>query len=295
MASTLQKVQGIRALLEKFKVRARSTENHLRRLLEPREAVEWPKDADVLQIEQLVREVAQAVTGSDEVSPFVWKPAREFAKEIQQPASERYRLASRSATSTRDSQQLYEESEAEFFRGLQLWADHTSDFLEYLLGYDAASGPASRTTPSRTAEFVDVEDVEVEFDVALSYAGEDRQFARELANEIRQRNLRVFYDEYEQATLWGRDLYAHLSNVYKNKAKFCLVLVSKHYKNKLWTKHELRSAQARAFAENREYILPLRLDDTEIEGILPTTGYLTVQSHTTAAIVDLLVKKLTCR
>jgi hypothetical protein len=80
--------------------------------------------------------------------------------------------------------------------------------------------------------------------------------------------------------------------VYKNKARFCLVLVTVHYKAKLWTKHELRAAQARAFSESRECILLLRLDDTEIEGILPTTGYLTVLNHSTEQIVDFLQEKL---
>jgi hypothetical protein len=166
---------------------------------------------------------------------------------------------------------------------------------EYLMGFDSASGPNTSNTIStsiRETRAVPVDVEPLEYDVALSYAGEDRQIARELANEIRTRGFRVFYDEYEAASLWGRDLYSHLSNVYKNKARFCLVLVSTHYRAKLWTKHELRAAQARAFSESKEYILPLRLDDTEIDGILPTTGYLAIKSHTTASVVDLLVAKL---
>jgi hypothetical protein len=40
-----------------------------------------------------------------------------------------------------------------------------------------------------------------EFDVALSFAGEDLPAAAELAHLLHTRAVRVFYDEYEQATL----------------------------------------------------------------------------------------------
>ena len=41
-----------------------------------------------------------------------------------------------------------------------------------------------------------------------------------------------------------------------------------------------RSAQARAFEDNREYILPIRLDDTEVPGIPKTIGFLDARSMT---------------
>ncbi len=112
------------------------------------------------------------------------------------------------------------------------------------------------------------------YDVAISFAGEDRQVAEALASSLRAERLKVFYDKYAQAELWGKDLYAHLSKVYKDDAEFCLMLLSTHYAKKQWTNHERKAAQARAFQENREYILPLKLDDTQIDGVLPTTGYL---------------------
>jgi hypothetical protein len=39
-----------------------------------------------------------------------------------------------------------------------------------------------------------------EFDVALSFAGEDRQVAESLADGLRNFGVRVFYDRYEQAS-----------------------------------------------------------------------------------------------
>lgn len=130
------------------------------------------------------------------------------------------------------------------------------------------------------------------YDVALSFAGEDRSYADALAESLRQRGLSVFYDTYEKVTLWGKNLYTYLTDVYQNKARYCVMFLSKNYAAKLWTNHEREAAQARAFRENEEYILPIRLDDTEIPGILQTTGYLNWHKETIDAIADGLVEKL---
>jgi hypothetical protein len=130
------------------------------------------------------------------------------------------------------------------------------------------------------------------YDVALSFAGEDRQDAEALANLLKSGGHSVFYDKYERAQLWGKDLYVHLSSVYKDKAHYCVMFLSEHYVRKLWPTHERQNAQARAFQESQEYILPVRIDDTEIPGILPTVGYLDLRSMTIEEIYQALVEKL---
>lgn len=71
-----------------------------------------------------------------------------------------------------------------------------------------------------------------------------------------------------------------------------MILISKYYASKVWTNHERKSAQARAFHENDDYILPVRLDDTEIAGVLPTVGYLRWQTETPASIAEAVAAKL---
>jgi len=130
------------------------------------------------------------------------------------------------------------------------------------------------------------------YDVALSFAGEDRDEARKIANLLRENNLSVFYDEYERASLWGKNLYTHLSEVYQNKARYCLIFVSKNYAGKLWTRREREAAQARAFRENREYILPIKLDDTNVPGIEEIIGYIDLRTTSHDQVVKLLISKL---
>ena len=112
------------------------------------------------------------------------------------------------------------------------------------------------------------------FHVALSFAGEDREYVEKVAKELRENDVSLFYDKFDEVSLWGKDLYTYLRDIYQNKAYFTVIFISEHYKNKRWTNHERESAQARAFSENREYILPAKFDDTEIPGILPTTHYI---------------------
>ena len=130
------------------------------------------------------------------------------------------------------------------------------------------------------------------YDVALSFSGEDRGYVEPLADLLKKGGYSVFYDKYEQAELWGKDLYVHLSSVYKDQARYCVIFLSEHYARKLWTNHEIKNAQARAFQESQEYILPVRLDDTEIPGILPTVGYLDLRKKSIEEVYLVLMEKL---
>ncbi|MDE0044190.1 MAG: TIR domain-containing protein, partial [Candidatus Poribacteria bacterium] len=130
------------------------------------------------------------------------------------------------------------------------------------------------------------------YDVALSFAGEDRKYAEELAKLLESGGYLFFYDKYERAQLWGTDLYQRLSRVYKDQARYCVMFLSRNYARTLWSRHELMNAQARAFAENQEYILPVLLDDTEIPGIPPTVAYLDLRELTIEEVYQDFVKKL---
>ena len=131
-----------------------------------------------------------------------------------------------------------------------------------------------------------------EFDVALSFAGEDRKYAEQLAKLLESGGYLAFYDKHERPILWGKDLYQHLSKIYKDQARYCVMFLSKHYAQKLWTRHELQSAQARTFEEDQEYVLPVRLDDTEIPGIPPTVAYLDLREVSIEEVYQALVEKL---
>lgn len=70
------------------------------------------------------------------------------------------------------------------------------------------------------------------------------------------------------------------------------MFISEAYERKPWTRFERRSALARAVGEEREYILPARFDDTELEGLPPTVGYLDLREIAPATLVKHIVDKL---
>jgi|APSaa5957512576_1039674.scaffolds.fasta_scaffold26474_1 hypothetical protein len=133
---------------------------------------------------------------------------------------------------------------------------------------------------------------EFNYDVCLSFADEDRTYVEKVANQLKLEGIRVFYDKYEIVELWGKDLYTHLDDVYKNMAQYCVLFISEHYAKKLWTTHERKSAQERAFKENSEYILPARFDKTKVPGLRETVGYINLKDVTPDKLCKLISKKI---
>jgi hypothetical protein len=131
-----------------------------------------------------------------------------------------------------------------------------------------------------------------QYQVALSFAGEDRDYVDKVANYLKNNNISVFYDEFEEDKLWGKNLYDYLSDIYKNKARYTVMFISKHYKNKVWTNHERKSAQARALKNNKEYILPAKFDDTEIPGLDSTIHYINLKKLSPTDFAKKIINKL---
>ena len=131
-----------------------------------------------------------------------------------------------------------------------------------------------------------------EYDVALSYAGEDRAYVEIVAAALQEKGIKVFYDKYERASMWGKNLYDHLSDVYGQKSQYTVMFISEHYRSKNWTNFERETAQARAFADNREYILPVRFDETQLPGMLNTTAYVSADEYAPKELAELIVEKI---
>lgn len=131
-----------------------------------------------------------------------------------------------------------------------------------------------------------------DYDVALSFAGEDRPYVERVTTLLKEAGVKVFYDRFEEASLWGKNLYDHLSDVYSRKARYTVMFISRHYSEKSWTSHERESAQDRALRENLEYILPVRFDDTRVPGLPITVGYLSLEGRDPKNMADLIIQKL---
>lgn len=133
----------------------------------------------------------------------------------------------------------------------------------------------------------------MQYDIALSFADEDRDYVGRVADSLKARAVRVFYDRHHESTLWGKDFLDHFDMVYRKAARFfCVIFISQAYERKLWTNYERKSAQERAFRESSEYILPARFDNTEIPGLRSTVGYIDLRMTTPERLADLICEKI---
>jgi hypothetical protein len=131
------------------------------------------------------------------------------------------------------------------------------------------------------------------YDVAISFAGTERSHAEAVAKFLRSAGLMVFYDDFYPEQLWGKDLAAEFDRIYRKESRFCLMFVSAEYATRIWTTHERRSALARLVQENgKEYILPVRVDSTDLDGLSPSIGYVSLADKSIDEIGKLLVSKL---
>jgi len=131
------------------------------------------------------------------------------------------------------------------------------------------------------------------YDFGLSFAGEQRDDAMYIAQKLKENNINVFYDDFFEGELWGKNLYTEFCHIYKDECRFFVPFISKDYAQKAWPKHELVQAQERALYSNVEYILPLRYDDTEVPGINSTTKFIEMKgSKNRDEVVQLCLKKL---
>ncbi len=169
------------------------------------------------------------------------------------------------------------------------------------LGYAVRAQPDPAATappppPSRVAAMAQREarrrSKRKEYDVALSFAGENRDFVEQVAEQLVQLGVTVFYDQFEQVNLWGKDLATHFGAVYSKDAHFVVIFASRAYADKAWPNHERQFALSRNLAGDQGKILPVRLDDTEIPGVPKIIGYMDARALTPTKLAELIRQKV---
>lgn len=131
-----------------------------------------------------------------------------------------------------------------------------------------------------------------DFDVAVTFAGEDRAFVEAVVSQVKANGFTVFYDEDAKAEMWGADLPEYFADIYERRSRFAMMFVSAHYAAKAWTRLERRSVLARAMQDSSPYLLPVRLDSTELPGVRSTIGYLDGITETPSGVARALAAKL---
>ena len=130
------------------------------------------------------------------------------------------------------------------------------------------------------------------WDVALSFAGAQRDYVEQVARALKARGVRCFYDADEQIDLWSKYLAEELPAIYAEQAAAVVVFVSAEYAARNWTRHERRAALGRAVRERRECVLPARFDDTALPGLLSDMVAIDLRGRTPQQFAAMIAAKL---
>jgi hypothetical protein len=92
------------------------------------------------------------------------------------------------------------------------------------------------------------------YDVALSFAGEDREFAEHLRDALEDLNHVVFYDHAEQHRILGEDVEAYLGPIYASGSRYVAAVLGEMYGVKRWTLFEAEKYKDRI---DKGQVLPI--------------------------------------
>jgi len=139
------------------------------------------------------------------------------------------------------------------------------------------------------------------FLVSFSFAGEQRGLVRAIAEatELSLGEGAVFFDEWYEHWLAGADADLKLQDIYGARSLLAVVCVAERYSGKPWTmaEHEAiraRLMQARASTDPhaRDAILPIRVGDGEVPGVLFNSIVPDVRGRTAQQSAAMIVARL---
>ncbi len=139
------------------------------------------------------------------------------------------------------------------------------------------------------------------FLVAFSFAGEQRELVRAIAEAVEQQLGRgtVFLDEWFEYYLAGADADLKLQAIYGDRCALAVVCVSGRYGGKPWTLAEHEAIRARLMKcrvatdpRAREAVLPIRVGDGEVDNIPFNTIVPDVRQGPAAQAAELIVERL---
>lgn len=131
-----------------------------------------------------------------------------------------------------------------------------------------------------------------QYQVALSYAGEQREYVEEVAQQLKDRGISVFFDGFEKSTLWGTSAAEAFHKVFAEQSVYVVMFISRDHSEKEWPRHERRATFSRMIKERREYVLPVRFDDTKIDGLPDDVIYQNANEITPDQLAAMIHKKL---
>lgn len=103
-----------------------------------------------------------------------------------------------------------------------------------------------------------------EYDLAISFAGENRNLAKFIADKFEEIEVKVFYDEYYESNFLGKTWSKEFERIFLNDSKYVICLLDNFHKSKIWPTFERECFSKRI---GNEEVIPIYLDDSIFVGI----------------------------
>lgn len=104
------------------------------------------------------------------------------------------------------------------------------------------------------------EDCRTKYDFAISFAGERREYAKMIYDQLTENEYSVFYDKDLDisADILGRDLEKYFGPIYEADATYIIALIDYAYSQKIWPSFEMKKYEKR-FKEDS--VIPILFED----------------------------------
>ena len=103
-----------------------------------------------------------------------------------------------------------------------------------------------------------------DWDFAISFAGENRDLAKSIADLLEILDCTVFYDQYYEANYLGTAWSQQFKEIFGTKARYVVCLLDSHHAEKIWPTFEREVFTPRV---EDAAVIPIYLDDTPFVGI----------------------------
>lgn len=117
------------------------------------------------------------------------------------------------------------------------------------------------------------EEKSFKYEVALSFAGEQREYVERVARALKGYGVSCFYDFDEIPALWGKNGIEALDKTYGEEARVVVMFVSAEYVDKPWCKVERRAALSARMDRDKDSVLQVVFDKVKVPGMPSTEVY----------------------
>ncbi|WP_299951927.1 toll/interleukin-1 receptor domain-containing protein [uncultured Modestobacter sp.] len=132
------------------------------------------------------------------------------------------------------------------------------------------------------------------YDLAVSFAGEQRDYVSATVQACKALGMKVFYDKDKNNDWWGGNFVREQRSVYSSQTRFFVPFISAEYLAKPVPMDEFSAAMMTAVKQGDGYVLPVLMSNVQVPADLlhPHIHYLRADEYTPRQLAEELAAKV---